>query len=162
MSAQPQTQSNKNRRKNMKLNSLNKKFALASVSLLTISTLAGFGGLVNVNAKTTVVTDQVSNGEVAIYAQSAAGNAVATTNNDGTNPDTGVANNQTGGHAGNTGKTKNDGSQQSSLEGSTPSVMANVTFSATKYTGTGVPTGCCRFGIQWCKSHSDFSSFRTC
>ena len=44
----------------MKLNSLNKKFALASVSLLTISTLAGFGGLVNVNAKTTVVTDQVS------------------------------------------------------------------------------------------------------
>ena len=71
MSAQPQTQSNKNRRKNMKLNSLNKKFALASVSLLTISTLAGFGGLVNVNAKTTVVTDQVSNGEVDIYAQSA-------------------------------------------------------------------------------------------
>lgn len=141
MSAQPQTQSNKNRRKNMKLNSLNKKFALASVSLLTISTLAGFGGLVNVNAKTTVVTDQVSNGEVAIYAQSAAGNAVATTNNDGTNPDTGVANNQTGGQAGNTGTTKNDGSQQSSLEGSTPSVMANVTFSATKYTGTGVPTG---------------------
>lgn len=127
----------------MKLNSLNKKFALASVSLLTISTLAGFGGLVNVNAKTTVVTDQVSNGEVAIYAQSAAGNAVATTNNDGTNPDTGVANNQTGGQAGNTGTTKNDGSQQSSLEGSTPSVMANVTFSATKYTGTGVPTGCC-------------------
>lgn len=36
---------------------------------------------------------------------------------------------------------KNDGSQQSSLEGSTPSVMANVTFSATQYTGTGVPTG---------------------
>ena len=125
----------------MKLNSLNKKFALASVSLLTISTLAGFGGLVNVNAKTTVVTDQVSNVEVAIYAQSAAGNAVATTNNDGTNPDTVVANNQTGGQAGNTGTTKNDGSQQSSLEGSTPSVMANVTFSATQYTGTGVPTG---------------------
>lgn len=66
----------------MKLNSLNKKFALASVSLLTISTLAGFGGLVNVNAKTTVVTDQVSNGEVDIYAQSAAGNASTTTNND--------------------------------------------------------------------------------
>lgn len=125
----------------MKLNSLNKKFALASVSLLALTTLAGFGGLANVNAKTTKVADQVSNGEVAIYAQSAAGNTASTTNNDGTNPDTGVANNQTGGQAGNTGSTKNDGSQQSSLEGSTPSVMANVTFSATKYTGTGVPTG---------------------
>ncbi|MDT2896000.1 flagellar hook-length control protein FliK, partial [Lactococcus lactis] len=98
----------------MKLNSLNKKCALASVSLLTLSALAGFGGLVNVNAKTTAVKDQVSNGEVAIYAQSAAGN---------------------------TDTTKNDGSQQSSLEDSTLSVMANVTFSATKYTGTGVPTG---------------------
>ncbi|WP_259752296.1 SpaH/EbpB family LPXTG-anchored major pilin [Lactococcus lactis] len=127
--------------KQMKLNSLNKKFALASVSLLALTTLAGFGGLANVNAKTTKVADQVSNGEVAIYAQSAAGNTASTTNNDGTNPDTGVANNQTGGQAGNTGSTKNDGSQQSSLEGSTPSVMANVTFSATKYTGTGVPTG---------------------
>lgn len=126
----------------MKLNSLNKKFALASVSLLTFSALAGFGGLVNVNAKTTAVSDQVSNGEVAIYAQSVAGNTSTTNNNDGTDTDTGVTNNQTGGdQAGNTAKTQNDGTQQSSLEGSTPSVMANVTFSATKYTGTGVPTG---------------------
>ena len=58
----------------MKLNSLNKKIALASINLLALSTLAGFSGLLNVNAKTTSVTDQVSNGEVAIYAQSAAGN----------------------------------------------------------------------------------------
>ena len=55
--------------------------------------------------------------------------------------DSGIANNQTGGQAGNTGSTKNDGSQQTTLEGSTPSTMANVTFSATKYVGTGVPTG---------------------
>lgn len=51
----------------MKLNSLNKKFAPASVSLLDLTTLAGFAGLANVNAKTTKVADQVSNGEVAIY-----------------------------------------------------------------------------------------------
>ena len=131
----------------MKLNSLNKNFALASVSLLALSTLAGFSGLATVNAKTTNVADQVSNGEVAIYAQSAAGNQNPTQNNglvdsDG-NPvnDSGIANNQTGGQAGNTGSTKNDGSQQTTLEGSTPSTMANVTFSATKYVGTGVPTG---------------------
>ena len=131
----------------MKLNSLNKNFALASVSLLALSTLAGFSGLATVNAKTTNVADQVSNGEVAIYAQSAAGNQNTTQNNglvdsDG-NPvnDSGIANNQTGGQAGNTGSTKNDGSQQTTLEGSTPSTMANVTFSATKYVGTGVPTG---------------------
>ena len=131
----------------MKLNSLNKKIALASINLLALSTLAGFSGLLNVNAKTTSVTDQVSNGEVAIYAQSAAGNQNPTQNNglvdsDG-NPvnDSGIANNQTGGQAGNTGSTKNDGSQQTTLEGSTPSTMANVTFSATKYVGTGVPTG---------------------
>ena len=131
----------------MKLNSLNKKIALASINLLALSTLAGFSGLLNVNAKTTSVTDQVSNGEVAIYAQSAAGNQSATQNNgavdsDG-NPvnDSGIANNQTGGQAGNTESTKNDGSQQTTLEGSTPSTMANVTFSATKYVGTGVPTG---------------------
>ena len=121
----------------MKLNSLNKNFALASVSLLALSTLAGFSGLATVNAKTTNVADQVSNGEVAIYAQSAAGNQNPTQNNglvdsDG-NPvnDSGIANNQTGGQAGNTGSTKNDGSQQTTLEGSTPSTMANVTFSAT-------------------------------
>ncbi|MCI2095233.1 MAG: flagellar hook-length control protein FliK [Lactococcus lactis] len=131
----------------MKLNSLNKKIALASINLLALSTLAGFSGLLNVNAKTTSVTDQVSNGEVAIYAQSAAGNQNPTQNNglvdsDG-NPvnDSGIANNQTGGQAGNTGSTKNDGSQQTTLEASTPSTMANVTFSATKYVGTGVPTG---------------------
>ncbi len=131
----------------MKLNSLNKNFALASVSLLALSTLAGFSGLATVNAKTTNVADQVSNGEVAIYAQSAAGNQNPTQNNglvdsDG-NPvnDSGIANNQTGGQAGNTGSTQNDGSQQTTLEGSTPSTMANVTFSATKYVGTGVPTG---------------------
>ena len=131
----------------MKLNSLNKKIALASINLVALSTLAGFSGLLNVNAKTTSITDQVSNGEVAIYAQSAAGNQNSTQNNglvdsDG-NPvdDSGIANNQTGGQAGNTGDTKNDGSQQTTLEGSTPSTMANVTFSATKYVGTGVPTG---------------------
>ncbi|MDP1165484.1 hypothetical protein Q6281_28715, partial [Klebsiella pneumoniae] len=65
----------------MKLNSLNKNFALASVSLLALSTLAGFSGLATVNAKTTNVSDQVSNGEVAIYAQSAAGNLNPTQNN---------------------------------------------------------------------------------
>ncbi len=42
----------------MKLNSLNKNFALASVSLLALSTLAGFSGLATVNAKTTNVADQ--------------------------------------------------------------------------------------------------------
>lgn len=124
----------------MTLKSINKKFALASLGLLAAATLAGAGtGLVN--AKTTNVKDQISNGEVAIYAQSAAGNTSGTTNNDNTNPDTGIANNQTGGQAGNSGTTKNDGSQQSTLEGTSPSVMSNVTFSATKYTGTGVPTG---------------------
>ena len=124
----------------MTFKSINKKFALASLGLLAAATLAGAGtGLVN--AKTTNVKDQISNGEVAIYAQSAAGNTSGTTNNDNTNPDTGIANNQTGGQAGNSGTTKNDGSQQSTLEGTSPSVMSNVTFSATKYTGTGVPTG---------------------
>ncbi len=85
---------------------------MASVSLLALSTLAGFSGLATVNAKTTNVADQVSNGEVAIYAQSAAGNQNPTQNNglvdsDG-NPvnDSGIANNQTGGQAGNTGSTK--------------------------------------------------------
>ncbi len=124
----------------MTLKSINKKFALASLALLAVATLAG-AGTGFVNAKTTTVTDQISNGEVAIYAQSAAGNTTPTTNNDGNNPDTGVANNQTGGQVGNIGSTKNDGSQQSTLEGTSPSVMSNVTFSATKYTGAGVPTG---------------------
>lgn len=104
----------------MTLKSLNKKVAFASVALLAAASFASV-----VNAKDTSVSDSVSNGEVAIYAQSAAGSITA----DGS---TGVTNNQTTPQAGNSFGT-NDGSQQTAGEGKTPAVMSNVTFTATKY-----------------------------
>jgi len=128
-------------KKIMTLKSLNKKFSVLSTAVLVAASLAGAGNAF-VNAKTTSVTDQVSNGEVAIYAQSAAGststssnNATSTTGGTQTNgADDGVTNNQNPAQAGNS-LGANDGSQQSSGEtavGKT-GTMSNVTFSATRY-----------------------------
>ena len=118
----------------MTFTQLSKKFALASTTILALSALSG---LSNVRVTAADTQDQVSNGEVKIYAQSAAGNTSTTTNNDGSDTDTGVTNNQSTGQAGNQGTTQNNGTTQS-VTGMT---MSNVTFSATKYAGSGVPTG---------------------
>ncbi|KZK06642.1 Flagellar hook-length control protein FliK [Lactococcus cremoris] len=119
----------------MKLNSLNKKFALASVSLLTFSALAGFGGLVNVNAKTSATTDQVSNGEVAIYAEQAAptGSNVDGTNNDGSDQSGLNTNNVAGDGSGqtNVGGTANNPGATGTVYG-----MQNVTFDVYSITST--------------------------
>ena len=82
--------------------SLNKKFTLASMTLLTLSVF-GTSGLSVVSAMSdNVTTNSVSSGEVAIYAQSAAGNTSTTQNNansttgaqtDTSGNDAGIANN---------------------------------------------------------------------
>ncbi|MDR0299691.1 MAG: flagellar hook-length control protein FliK, partial [Streptococcaceae bacterium] len=122
----------------MTLKTLNKKVALLSVGLITATALAGLA-----NVKIGAVANSansISNGEVKIFAQSAAGNTATTTNNDGTNTDTGISNNQTPAQAGNQGSTVNDGSAQASLQGTTPSVMSGVVFTATKWTGAAAPS----------------------
>ena len=104
----------------MKVNPMNKKFTLASVVLL-----AAVSNIINpsssVWAVTTTIKNQVSNGEVVIYAQQAG-------------PSSSTA---TGNAIGN-----NDGTQQSAGESSTSTAtnnltMSNVEFSATKITPTG-------------------------
>lgn len=104
----------------MKVNPMNKKFTLASVVLL-----AAVSNIIipssSVWAVTTTIKNQVSNGEVVIYAQQAG-------------PSSSTA---TGNAIGN-----NDGTQQSAGESSTSTAtnnltMSNVEFSATKITPTG-------------------------
>lgn len=137
----------------MTLKSLNKKFAVLSLSLLAAATLASAGvGVNSAFAKDT--SNQVSSGEVIINAQSAAGNASVSSNNDGSNNDEGVSNNQTGGQAGNNGSFKNDGTTQTDV-GAT---MANVKFAAAKFTGTGAPK---QDSTDTWASSSDTTNYRT-
>ena len=103
----------------MTFKTFTKKFAFASTAVLALSVLTNTGEFV-AKAVTTTVSDSVSNGEVAIYAQQAAPTMSGSTQTNASG--------------------NNDGSQQSGLEG-TPSAgvtMAGVTFTATK--ASGVPT----------------------
>ncbi|MDR0199241.1 MAG: SpaH/EbpB family LPXTG-anchored major pilin [Streptococcaceae bacterium] len=134
----------------LNLKKINKKFALLGTGLILASTLAGAaGGLSNTNAATYNSANTISNGEVKIYAESAAGNTSTSQNNGGTagatgsgtdssGNDTGIANNQTPAQQGNASSTVNDGSAQTVT--SPNGTMANVTFTATQWNGTGAPT----------------------
>ncbi|GBG95959.1 beta strand repeat-containing protein [Lactococcus termiticola] len=122
----------------MDFKKMNKKLTVASVALLTFASLGGLAGL-KVNAADRDSSDGVSNGNITIYAQSAAGNISKTQNITSGTDDAGITNRQTPAQAGNSGATKNDGTDQSSLDSTAD--MANVTFTATLLdTSAGMPT----------------------
>lgn len=104
----------------MKINTRKRKFTLASVVLLAaVSNMIVSQSAVE--AVTTTIKNQVSNGEVVIYAQQAGPSSAAATGN-------AIGN--------------NDGTQQAAGESSTSTAtnnltMSNVQFSATKITPTG-------------------------
>lgn len=104
----------------MKINTRKRKFTLASVVLLAaVSNMIVSQSAVE--AVTTTIKNQVSNGEVVIYAQQAGPSSAAATGN-------AIGN--------------NDGTQQDAGESSTSTAtnnltMSNVQFSATKITPTG-------------------------
>ena len=104
----------------MKINTRKREFTLASVVLLAaVSNMMVSQSAVE--AVTTTIKNQVSNGEVVIYAQQAGPSSVAATGN-------AIGN--------------NDGTQQTAGESSTSTAtnnltMSNVQFSATKITPTG-------------------------
>lgn len=100
-----------------------------------MSALGGTLGAANVSVNAADTNgdtqNQVSNGEVKIYAQQAAGNTVngGTSNNNGSDTDEGITNNQTPAQTGNQGSTKNNGTSQTVTGGT----MANVIFSAQQF-----------------------------
>ncbi|MDC0808802.1 hypothetical protein POG77_06040 [Lactococcus petauri] len=106
--------------KDMKINTRKRKFTLASVVLLAaVSNMIVSQSVVE--AVTTSIKNQLSNGEVVIYAQQAGPSSAAATGN-------AIGN--------------NDGTQQAAGESSTSTAtnnltMSNVQFSATKITPTG-------------------------
>lgn len=105
---------------NMNDKSINKNFSLVSVALLTALGIAVMSS-VDVDAVTTTIKNQVSNGEVVIYAQQAGPSSVAASGN---------------------AIGANDGTQHTSGESSASTAfnnltMSNVEFSATKITPTG-------------------------
>ena len=104
----------------MKINTRKRKFTLASVVLLAaVSNMIVSQSVVE--AVTTSIKNQLSNGEVVIYAQQAGPSSAAATGN-------AIGN--------------NDGTKQAAGESSTSTAtnnltMSNVQFSATKITPTG-------------------------
>ena len=116
--------------------SLNKKFTLASMTLLTLSVF-GTSGLSVVSAATTpnkATTDQISDGNVAIYAEQAAptggyGSGQTNTfgNNDGSDQTSGHTTSAVGDGQTSSAKTGVNGSVSTAANGSVYG-MSNVTF----------------------------------